>query len=134
MVIYTTTAGLPQPLTDDMAVVSATIGALEAGGQTAMGDGVALAHNELVGERARPGALALMIVLSDGQWSHGSDPLAAAEAAKAAGVRLITIGLGAAVDEEALTAMASGPGDYHAAPTSEELAAVYDEIAEGLCR
>ncbi len=52
--------------------------------------------------------------------------------AKAAGLTVYTIGLGADLDEAALRAMASAPSAYHHAPSGEALAAIYRAIAVDL--
>ena len=76
-----------------------------------------------------------MIVLSDGQNTTGRDPLAAAAAAKADGIHIITIGLGEDADAALLIQIASSPDSYYYAPSAEALAAIYQAIAGELrCR
>jgi hypothetical protein len=58
--------------------------------------------------------------------------VARAGAAKAAGVVIYTIGLGADVEGEALAAMASRPEGYFAAPEAGALAGIYAQIAVAL--
>jgi hypothetical protein len=72
-----------------------------------------------------------MIVLTDGRANPVPVEVALAEArqAKAAGVALFTIGLGADLDFEALAAMASRPEFFYAAPDGEALAGIYRGIA-----
>ena len=49
--------------------------------------------------------------------------------AKAAGIRIYTVGLGTDLDEAALREMASGPEAYRHAPSAAELAGIYRGIA-----
>ncbi len=58
--------------------------------------------------------------------------MARAGAAKAAGLALFTIGLGADVEAEALAAMAGRPDWYYPAPDGEVLAEIYRLIAVAL--
>ena len=58
-----------------------------------------------------------------------SDAVERAAKAKGSGIRIYTIGLGADLDEAALMEMASGPDTYIHAPSAEELAAIYRQIA-----
>ena len=71
-----------------------------------------------------------MVVLTDGLASEGPEPgLAAAEAAKADGVTIFTIGLGTDVDREQLRAMASQPAWYYEAADAADLRHMYDTVA-----
>jgi hypothetical protein len=76
-----------------------------------------------------------MVVLTDGANNYGEPAvLTSADAAKSAGIRVITIGLGTEIVESTLTNAASSLKDYFKAPTPDQLAAKYAEIAENLCR
>ena len=76
-----------------------------------------------------------VIVITDGK-DTGSQQCSATgtiELAERMGVRVFTIGLGDAVDENVLTAIATLTGGvYYYAPTSEELEAIYSAIAGAL--
>jgi len=74
----------------------------------------------------------VLILLTDGQPTTG-DPIPAANQAKQQGMYIITIGLGADVNKDLLRAMASSPNDYHDAPESVELNAIYQGILADLC-
>ncbi len=124
-----------QPLTSDVQAVKSAVAAIPAPlpftWDTNLTAAVDSGHAELTSPRHRPEAEAILVVLSDG--GHTADtsrtPIAAADAAKAAGTTIITIGL--AVDDSAaqtLRAMASRPELYFPAPTGEELASVMREI------
>ena len=83
------------PLTTDYRVLRAAlrglrVGLLEDG--TAIGDGLATAVNRV---RRVPAASPVVVLLSDGESNRGEiDPLQAAAAARALGVRVYTVGVG----------------------------------------
>jgi len=83
------------PLTTDYPVLLAAVDNLAAGqlqDGTAIGDAIATAANRL---RNAPGKSRVMILLTDGVNNRGAiDPLTAARAAAAFGIRIYTIGVG----------------------------------------
>ena len=96
LVLFGSRAFLVTPLTDDLNAVraqlqGATVGL--AGTETAIGDAIAIAVKRL---SALPEQARVLVLLTDGVNNTGSiEPLDAARAAKAAGVRIYTIGIGA---------------------------------------
>jgi Ca-activated chloride channel family protein len=96
LVLFGTRAFLVTPLTYDLNAVraqlqSATVGL--PGTETAIGDAIAVAVKRLA---ALPEQARVLILLTDGVNNSGSiSPQDAARAAKAAGVRIYTIGIGA---------------------------------------
>ncbi|HXH21940.1 MAG TPA: VWA domain-containing protein [Dehalococcoidia bacterium] len=88
---------------------------------------------------------ATIVLLSDGQSNTGPSPLAVAEEAVAAGIKVFTIGIGTPqgtvlriqgrnvftrLDEETLQAIADATGGkYLSAQDEKQLANVYDELA-----
>lgn len=132
LVSFADNATLDQPLTHDANAVKRAVDALSANGQTNMTAGINTAQAELVSSRHNPNARPAMIFMSDGMPTGGDTPvkaLAAAQAAKNAGTRLFTIGLGA-VDTNLMRQLASSPSDYFFAPSSADLAAIYQQIAQ----
>ena len=83
------------PLTTDYAVVQQAVSNLQAGqleDGTAIGNAIATAANRL---RDAPGKSKVIILLTDGVNNRGSiEPLAAAKAAEAYGIRIYGIGVG----------------------------------------
>ena len=74
-----------------------------------------------------------MVLLTDGRANDGPAPgIAAAAAAKADGVYIFTVGLGATIDREQLRTMASRPGWFYEAATAEDLEGVYQAVAVDL--
>ena len=96
LILFGSRAFLVTPLTYDLDAVRAQLqGAAVglAGTQTAIGDAVAVAVKRL---SALPESSRVLVLLTDGVNNAGSiAPLDAARAAKAAGVRIYTIGIGA---------------------------------------
>ncbi|MFN8484009.1 MAG: vWA domain-containing protein [Anaerolineae bacterium] len=129
LVSFSDTASLDQVLTQNAGPVRTAIDALVADGSTNIADAITLAQGELVGPRHRPANQRVLILMSDGQPTAGGDPRAAATAAKAAGTRIFTIGLGGDVDPNLMRDLASSPADYYFAPDSSRLDAIYQQIA-----
>ncbi len=107
-------------LTTNVPSLRATIDSLTDRGLTAIGDGIAVAQSALAGATGRK----VMVVLSDGVNNAGQDPITAANNAKAAGIFIISIALGAA-DQATMAAIASSPSNYYYSPDSSTLADSY---------
>jgi RHS repeat-associated protein len=129
---FSTSATLDYPLSDDGPAIKAAIDALIASGNTNIGSGITVAHQELVGPHHDPDAAPIIVLLTDGQNTTG-DPFGPAATAKAEGTRIIAIGLGGDVNEAELRQIVSGSTDYYFAPTSAELSGVYAIIAGTIC-
>ncbi|HEX7324641.1 MAG TPA: VWA domain-containing protein [Rhodanobacteraceae bacterium] len=147
LVLFGTHAYLLTPMTFDVGAVAdqmrgAAIGL--AGRETAIGDAIALAVKHLT---ALPARARVLVLLTDGVNNAGSvSPLAAARLAKAAGVRIYTIGVGAPaqsidvfgmhlaapdqqLDVNMLTQIADETGGrFFRAADGDELAAAYRTI------
>lgn len=146
LILFGTRPYLQAPLTADLNTVSqflqeAVIGV--AGPQTAIGDAIGLAIKRMQSDGARAGGKMVMILLTDGENDAGlMDPLAAARMAAGAGLRIYTIGVGAAaqqgffgvsgntdLDEDTLKSIAHiTGGEYFRATDADALKKVYDEI------
>ena len=154
LVIFAGKAFTQAPLTLDYSVVTSLIAELGVGvieDGTAVGMGLATAVKRLQGSEA---ASKVVILLTDGRNNRGEiDPVTAAQAAQALGVRVYTIGAGARgtarvpvpdpfggqryvttrvdVDEPVLRTVAETTGGrYYRATDRESLEAIYDEIDE----
>ena len=148
LILFGSRAFLVTPLTYDLDAVraqlqGATVGL--AGTETAIGDAIAVAVKRLAGQ---PAQARVVVLLTDGVNNAGSiAPLDAARAAKAAGVRIYTIGIGATemrvpdlfgthtvnpsadLDEGMLRALATQTGGrYFRATDSSQLADAYRAI------
>jgi Ca-activated chloride channel family protein len=96
LVLFGSQAYLVTPLTYDLSAVSAQLDSSQigiAGQQTAIGDAIAIATKRLMD---LPLEQRVLVLLTDGVNTSGNlSPEDAASAAKAAGVRIYTIGIGA---------------------------------------
>jgi len=129
LVSFSDAATLNQMLTQMAGPVRTAIDGLVASGATNITDAITQAQAELTSARHRTGNQPVIVLLSDGQPTAGGDPRPAATAAKNAGTRIFTIGLGADVDPDMLRDLASSPSDYFFAPDSSQLDAIYQQIA-----
>ncbi|MDL1897143.1 VWA domain-containing protein, partial [Anaerolineae bacterium CFX7] len=126
-------ADVVQALTNNRGILLGAIDAIQAGGGTAIEQGIIMAQRELATARARTDASHIMIVMTDGRNSNvfgfitGALELAAKDA-KALGIRIITIGLGQDVDQDVLESIASQPSDFYAAPQASDLDRIYTTI------
>lgn len=148
LILFGSQAFLVTPLTYDLSAVRAQLqGAAVglAGTETAIGDAIAVAVKRL---SALPEQARVLVLLTDGVNNSGSiTPLEAARAAKAAGVRIYTIGIGATrmrvdgffgsqlvnpsadLDASMLTTIATETGGkFFRATDSSELADAYRAI------
>ena len=154
LAIFAAKAFTQAPLTLDHSVVVSLIGELEVGmieDGTAVGMGLATAVKRL---QASEAASKVVVLLTDGRNNRGEiDPVTAAQAARALGVRTYTIGAGSRgtarvpvpdrfggtryattrvdVDEATLRTVAETTGGrYYRATDRESLEAIYREIDE----
>ena len=147
MVVFGNEAFTQAPLTFDHDVLQKFLEKVEigmAGDGTAIGDGLATAVKRL---KDTPGKSHIVVLLTDGANNAGRiDPIAAAQAAKALGIRVHTIGVGsegvvpivqngrvfhikADIDEKTLKAIADETGGvYRRAMDTDALINVYREI------
>lgn len=141
---FNATAAVEQPLTADPGALGAALDRLppHVAELTRLDLGLQIgADAALAG--ARPGSVPVVVILTDG-LPNGVPPAAdgrpettvlrVAADAKAAGVRIYTIGLGAPDDLDAglLRAVASSPANYSYAPDAEDLRLVYANLAASL--
>ena len=148
LILFGSRAYVQTPLTFDGATVAAMLResvAGLAGRETAIGDAIGLAVKRL---RDQPEGNRVLILLSDGENTAGNlDPIAAAELAREAGVRVYTIGIGGGeiglpglfgmrllrqggdFDPTTLKRIAEITGGaFFSASGRDELAAVYQEL------
>lgn len=144
LIIFGTEAATLVPFTLDYGVLQSFIRRLTfnlvPGDSTAIGMGLATAIAKLRGSTAKS---KVVVLLTDGENNAGKiDPLTAAEAARAIGVRVYTIGVGtmahqsspfaapgAGIDEPTLRKIAElTNGRFFRATDNEKLKQIYDEI------
>lgn len=129
LVSFSDDASVKQVLTPYAGGIRGAIDALAPVGDTNLTAALARARDELSSTRHRPASGRAIVLLSDGRATVGGDPRAAAAAAKAEGIRIFTIGLGADVDPDLLRELASSPGDAFLSAGPAELAAIYERIS-----
>ncbi len=151
LVVFGDEAFTQSPLTIDKGLLLGLVEKMEigmAGDRTAIGSAVAIGGKRLKDLKAKS---KILIVLTDGRSNAGEiSPLAAAEAVRAMGVKIYTIGVGGKgpapfrvktpfgtrlvhqqvdLDEETLKKVAeTGEGKYFRAADSRELSKIYDMI------
>jgi len=116
VVTFTNTAVLDQRLTTNESQVSTVLeGILPAGPSSYIGSGIAAAQRELLGPRHNPSATPVMIVISDGADLGAPSPgatIAAATAAQAAGIEIISVQYGSA-PSTLMQSIASSSANYY---------------------
>ncbi len=145
LVTFDSSGSLVQELTLDHSLVADELQpgsqGITSGGFTMMDAGVDLAADELTGNDR--GVDQAIILLGDGQPNRSARPgsnhvqnaIDAADDAKAAGITMITIGLGVSTGSTAqntLIQMASGSNGttlYYDSPTGDDLDEIYSQIA-----
>ncbi len=127
LVTFNNSAQLVQPLTQDRALIANALRSIQAIGGTSIADAIRVSAAELLGPRRRPNSLGVLVLLTDGKDREPEDALAAADEAKANGVRVFTIGFGD-VDPMMLVLAASSPEHYYFTPDTSDLARIYGEI------
>jgi len=94
---------------------------------TALGDGLKLAC-DMLNSSGREHSIKAIILLTDGDWNNGIDPIDVARIASRLGYRIYTIGFGV-VNQSLLEKIAEiTGGKYYYAPSYEDLKSIYDEI------
>ena len=144
LVVFAARAFIASPLTMDHGYLVDNLDRLNIGtinaDRTAIGDGLTTALNLLNGEKAKS---KIVVLMTDGGNNSGEvDPLTAAQAAQALGIKVYTIGLGNA---EIVQQMGLPPdylpdtdtlkqisqltgGKFYRANNAQELTAIYAEI------
>jgi uncharacterized protein (DUF58 family) len=124
---------LAEGLTGDLAAVERAVAGLAMVQGTRIDLGLRVALDELAGPRRKPANNPVLILLTDGiQQGDLQAPLDLADQARAKGITLYAVGLGADVDTAYLLRLALDPAHYRAAPGPEQLRAIYEAIAGAL--
>jgi hypothetical protein len=130
---FNATATMAQELTGDKTKLIAALQSLagmQASG-TAIDQGLAAGFRELTSVRHLAGNSRSLVLVTDGAQTTGAEQLARdqATAIKAAGIQIVTVGLGAGVEKDLLKEIATGPDYYFDAPNAEGLVDIYRSIA-----
>jgi len=130
-------ATVVQTLTGDRGALERSLARLPRAAGTRIDLGLAAALAELTGPRRRTTSLPVVVLLTDGRPSGGTerDVARQVEALGSAGAFIFTIGLGADADGGLLIAIAGSAARYSYAPDQRALATIYQTIAWSLpCR
>ncbi len=143
LVTFASDGKLVRTLTLDKMGVASTVASLvidpaEERGTTNTGAALQAALGELQTTRSNENARKVVVLLTDGlATSPDPDPDAfartAAESVRAAGVTLYTIGLGTSVNMSFLRSLATEEKFAFAAPSTDTLDSIYDEITASIC-
>jgi Mg-chelatase subunit ChlD len=127
-------ATVVQSLTTDRSLVLAALDRLPRAEGSRIDLALAAGTAELASARHDPRHAPVIILVTDGRQAGAPAQAAldAAAAARLAGVTVFTIGIGADVDAQLLTAVAGDPDRYYGAPTSADLQRIYRDIAGAL--
>lgn len=120
-------------LTGDEQALFRAIDAISIKAGTNVMDALDVAQQELQ-TNGRPGTRPVIVLITDGSPNQPStnpqgSAIRSANAAKAAGTMIISIGLGSGADEDLLKRIASDPSSYYYSPQGSDLDAIYDSIA-----
>jgi uncharacterized protein YegL len=122
-------AQLGAGLTHDHAALESAIEALAPSHGSFVAEGIRLATAELLGERHHPQAAPVLILLTDGNADDVNEVRKVARNARAQNIQVIAVGFGKNVNETLLRNIVSSPSDFHQTSSSDDLAAIYAEIA-----
>jgi hypothetical protein len=115
---FTTSGTVNQELTNNTGLVDSAVDAIIPGGTSYIGAGIAAAQGELTSSRHNPAATQVMIILSDGADAGAPTPtatLTAANAAKAAGIQIISLQYGTGSTAK-MQSIASSPQNFYQVP------------------
>lgn len=131
LVAFNASAAVLSRLSGDRAALLAAVDGIRLAEFTRIHLGVDLARELVLAAEHKGANLPAIVLLTDGRSNPDPSQMAldAAALAKAAGIRVFTVGLGQDVEQEVLRAMASRPEDYFYAPDGEDLGTIYDAIA-----
>jgi Ca-activated chloride channel family protein len=131
VVAFSDDASVLQPLSADLAALGAALDRITVHEHTRIDRAIEEASGELASAHRRPANRPVLVLLTDGRANPVPAEVAEQRAttAKAAGITVFTVGLGADVDSASLRRIASSADHYFEAPDAAALAGVYHRIA-----
>jgi Mg-chelatase subunit ChlD len=136
VVSFNETARVVVPLSSSRAALTFALNGLTTKTGTRIDRGIESSMAELLSGRAKKGHKPVIILLTDGRPTAGTeaDALKDAAAARGMGFSIFTIGLGPDLDKALLTQMAGKAGQAYFAPDGSALKRIYDQVAgKALC-
>jgi len=129
LVPFSDSAYVAQPLIDRPERLVRALAGLEApSGGTNIAAAIELATREVMVTR-RLAAVGVLVVLTDGRQSSEASMVAAAANARERGFVIFSVGLGADAAQDTLRRIATSTDHYYFAPTADDLADIYEQIA-----
>ncbi|MEZ6055652.1 MAG: VWA domain-containing protein [Planctomycetaceae bacterium] len=102
-------------------------------GGTKMSAGIDRARSVLNGSNVRPGAKRIMVLMTDGQWNQGRDPVLAAQDAHSEGIIIHTITFLPGAEQSTMEQVATITGGRHFhADNESELRFIFEDLARSL--
>ncbi len=133
---YATNAGIDQNLTTNYSVIPTSMAAYSAtycGGLTNIAEGITTGVNTFASAAQRPWAAKVMVLMTDGIVTTGSDPVVAATNAAAQNITIFTISFALEADQTLMQQIATiGKGRHYHATNGSELSTAFQEIARNL--
>ncbi len=122
---------MDQRLTGARGALEFALGQVSTGSGTRIDLGLAAAFNELVGSRHKAANERVIILLTDGRPTAGTeiDVLKRAREARAAGIAVYAIALGSNADLVLLSVVTNDLSRTYRAPNAEQLRLIYESIA-----
>jgi len=121
LVMFANDVSLVQPLTRDKGALLTQLSLITTGTGTALGTAITVADNEVLGVRHVPTNRPIILLLSDGENLDGPDPIPLAQAAKAKGIRMITVSAGEDVMQDVMRSLASSAENYYYSSSLSEI-------------
>jgi len=143
LVTFASEAAVERRLSGNIAELANTVSSLtidpkEETGSTNTGGALAAAFTELNSDRHSPEARKVLVLLTDGlATAPDEEPeayaLTNAQQVKESGINVFTIGLGAQVNMDFVTQLASSPTQAYRALSSSDVDRIYQSITASLC-
>lgn len=135
LVSFHEAAAVLQPLTSDRVSLQDALAGLATRPGTRIDLGLAAGLDALAAAEQAPNRHPVVVLLSDGRQDDAAPAAAQGDRARAAGIEVFTIGLGADVDVDLLRAVATDVDHAYVAPTPDDLRAIYTAVARAIpCR
>jgi PKD repeat protein len=128
LVSYATTARLDVALTGNRTELKTAIADLSSGGKSALGLGMQMARRELL-NNGREDAIAVEILLADGQSNAGMEPVVEGRIAAESGIIIVSVGIGPLINRNLMEAFAGETdGLFFQRPSDRALVQIIEHL------
>lgn len=130
--VYSTSASKLHPLTQDLGIIQNTFDPIFPGGLTAIGEGLQVGMDSIANDpQRRLFAQKSILLMTDGRFNRGINPLIVARTAEREGVEIQTVTFSAGANQSLMREVAQiGNGDHFHALSDAQLSEVFREIAQ----